>query len=136
MGGYVAKQTVKKMIAQGKHIQDTRVLVMGATFKEDVADIRNTKVIDVIKELQSYQVSVDVIDPHASSDEMIHEYGIGLHVQPEGKYDAVIVAVNHKEYVDLDESTFKDLLIEGKGVFVDIKGIYRNKINELEYWSL
>ena len=136
MGGYVAKQTVKKMIAQGKHIQDTRVLVMGATFKEDVADIRNTKVIDVIKELQSYQVTVDVIDPHASSDEMIHEYGIGLHVQPEGKYDAVIVAVNHKEYVDLDESTFKDLLIEGKGVFVDIKGIYRNKINELEYWSL
>jgi UDP-N-acetyl-D-galactosamine dehydrogenase len=136
MGGYVAKQTVKKMIAQGKHIQDTRVLVMGATFKEDVADIRNTKVIDVIKELQSYQVSVDVIDPHASSDEMIHEYGIGLHVQPEGKYDAVIVAVNHKEYVDLDESTFKDLLIEGKGVFVDIKGIFRNKINELEYWSL
>jgi UDP-N-acetyl-D-galactosamine dehydrogenase len=136
MGGYVAKQTVKKMIAQGKHIQDTRVLVMGATFKEDVADIRNTKVIDVIKELQSYQVSVDVIDPHASSDEMIHEYGIGLHVQPEGKYDAVIVAVNHKEYVDLDESTFKDLLIDGKGVFVDIKGIYRNKINELEYWSL
>ena len=136
MGGYVAKQTVKKMIAQGKHIQDTRVLVMGATFKEDVADIRNTKVIDVIKELQSYQVTVDVIDPHASSDEMIHEYGIGLHVQPEGKYDAVIVAVNHKEYVDLDESTFKDLLIDGKGVFVDIKGIYRNKINELEYWSL
>jgi len=136
MGGYVAKQTVKKMIAQGKHIQDTRVLVMGATFKEDVADIRNTKVIDVIKELQSYQVSVDVIDPHASSDEMIHEYGIGLHVQPEGKYDAVIVAVNHKEYVDLDESTFKDLLIDGRGVFVDIKGIYRNKINELEYWSL
>jgi UDP-N-acetyl-D-galactosamine dehydrogenase len=136
MGGYVAKQTVKKMIAQGKHIQDTRVLVMGATFKEDVADIRNTKVIDVIKELQSYQVTVDVIDPHASSEEMIHEYGIGLHVQPEGKYDAVIVAVNHKEYVDLDESTFKDLLIEGKGVFVDIKGIYRNKINELEYWSL
>lgn len=136
MGGYVAKQTVKKMIAQGKHIQDTRVLVMGATFKEDVADIRNTKVIDVIKELQSYQVTVDVIDPHASSEEMIHEYGIGLHVQPEGKYDAVIVAVNHKEYVDLDESTFKDLLTEGKGVFVDIKGIYRNKINELEYWSL
>jgi UDP-N-acetyl-D-galactosamine dehydrogenase len=136
MGGYVAKQTVKKMLAQGKHIQDTRVLVMGATFKEDVADIRNTKVIDVVKELQSYQVSVDVIDPHASSDEMIHEYGISLHAQPEGKYDAVIVAVNHKEYIDLQESNFKDLLIDGKGVFVDIKGIYRNKINELEYWSL
>ncbi|MEN9446701.1 MAG: hypothetical protein RL728_1214 [Bacteroidota bacterium] len=136
MGGYVAKQTVKKMIAQGKHIQDTRVLVMGATFKEDVADIRNTKVIDVIKELQSYQVTVDVVDPHASSEEMIHEYGIGLHSNPEGKYDALIVAVNHKEYLDLKEAQFKELLVDGKGVFVDIKGIFRNQINELEYWSL
>jgi UDP-N-acetyl-D-galactosamine dehydrogenase len=136
MGGYVAKQTVKKMLAQGKHIQDTRVLVMGATFKEDVSDIRNTKVIDVIKEFQSYQVSVDLVDPHASSDEMIHEYGIGLHSQPEGKYDAVIVAVNHKEYISLDESYFRDLLVDGKGTFVDIKGIFRKKINELDYWSL
>lgn len=136
MGGYVAKQTVKKMIAQGKHIQDTKVLVMGATFKEDVADIRNTKVIDVVKELQSYQVTVDVVDPHASSEEMIHEYGIGLNSKPEGKYDAVIVAVNHKEYTALEESSFKELFIDGHGVFVDIKGIYRNKINELEYWSL
>ena len=136
MGGYVAKQTVKKMLAQGKHIQDTRVLVMGATFKEDVADIRNTKVVDVVKELQSYQVKVDLVDPHASSEEMLHEYNFGLHAQPEGKYDAIIVAVNHKEYVNLPESYFKDLLVDEKGVFVDIKGIYRNKINELEYWSL
>jgi UDP-N-acetyl-D-galactosamine dehydrogenase len=136
MGGYVAKQTVKKMLAQGKHIQDTRVLVMGATFKEDVADIRNTKVVDVVKELQSYQVKVDLVDPHASSEEMIHEYNFGLHTQSEGKYDAIIVAVNHKEYVNLPESYFKDLLVDEKGVFVDIKGIYRNKINELEYWSL
>jgi UDP-N-acetyl-D-galactosamine dehydrogenase len=109
---------------------------MGATFKEDVSDIRNTKVIDVIKEFQSYQVSVDLVDPHASSDEMIHEYGIGLHSQPEGKYDAVIVAVNHKEYISLDESYFRDLLVDGKGTFVDIKGIFRKKINELDYWSL
>ncbi len=114
MGGYVAKQTVKKMIAQGKHIQDTRVLVMGATFKEDVADIRNTKVIDVIKELQSYQVKVDVVDPHASSEEMIHEYGIGLQTQPEGKYDSVIVAVNHKEYVNLNEQNLKIYLLTEK----------------------
>lgn len=136
MGGYVAKQAVKKMIAQGKHIQDTKVLVMGATFKEDVADIRNTKVIDVVKELQSYQVTVDVVDPHASSEEMVHEYGIGLLAKPEGKYDAIIVAVNHKEYINLNESNFKDLLVDGKGVFVDIKGIFRNKIQDIEYWSL
>jgi UDP-N-acetyl-D-galactosamine dehydrogenase len=136
MGGYVAKQSVKKMIAQGKHIQDTRVLVMGATFKEDVSDIRNTKVIDVVKELQSYQVSVDLIDPHASSEEMIHEYGIGLHENPEGLYDAIIVAVNHKEYLTLNEDYFKSLLIGGVGTFVDIKGIYRGKIKTLDYWSL
>jgi len=136
MGGYIAKQIVKKMIAQGKHIQDTRVLVMGATFKEDVTDIRNTKVIDVVKELQSYQVTVDLVDPHASSSEMEHEYGIGLHEQPEGLYDSIIVAVNHKEYMGFTEDYFKSLLIEGKGTFADIKGIYRGKIKELEYWSL
>lgn len=136
MGGYIAKQIVKKMIAQGKHIQDTRVLVMGATFKEDVTDIRNTKVIDVVKELQSYQVNVDLVDPHASSTEMEHEYGIGLHEQPEGLYDSIIVAVNHKDYMDLTEAYFKSLLIDGKGTFADIKGIYRGKIKELEYWSL
>ena len=78
MGFYIAKQTVKKIIARGKHIQDAKVLVMGATFKEDVSDIRNSKVIDIVSELVSFQVHVDLIDPHASSDEMKHEYGVGL----------------------------------------------------------
>ena len=73
MGFYIAKQTVKKIIAQGKHIQDAKVLVMGATFKEDVSDIRNSKVIDVINELKSFLVHVDIIDPHASSKEMEKE---------------------------------------------------------------
>jgi UDP-N-acetyl-D-galactosamine dehydrogenase len=136
MGAYVAKQTVKKMIAQGKHIQDTRVLVMGATFKEDVSDIRNTKVIDVINELKSYHVSVDTIDPHASSEDMLHEYGISLISSIEKLYDAIIVTVNHKEYLKLDEDYFKKHLIGGNGVFVDIKGIFRKKITNLDYWSL
>jgi UDP-N-acetyl-D-galactosamine dehydrogenase len=136
MGGYVAKQTVKKMIAQGKHIQDTRVLVMGATFKEDVADIRNTKVIDVIRELESYQVSVDVTDPHAASDEMYSEYGIKLIAEIQNVYDAIIVAVNHKEYTALTEEDFKKYLKEEHGVFVDIKGVFRKKIINLVYWSL
>lgn len=135
MGGYIAKQTVKKIIAQGTHIQDARVLVMGATFKEDVADIRNSKVIDVVNELISFQVKVDLVDPHASSDEMVHEYGIGLS-EISSNYDAVIVAVNHKEYKNLDESYFKSILKDSKGVFVDVKGIYRGKINDLIYWSL
>lgn len=136
MGFYIGKQTVKKIIAQGKHIQNAKVLVMGATFKEDVSDIRNSKVIDVIKELKSFQVSVDVVDPHASSDEMMHEYGVGLIEQVGHNYDAIIVAVNHKQYAQLDENYFKSLLKDGQGIIVDIKGIYRGKIKELEYWSL
>jgi len=136
MGFYIAKQTVKKVIAQGKHIQDSRVLIMGATFKEDVSDIRNTKVVDIINELKSYQMQVDVIDPHASSDEMDHEYGIRLTEKIRADYDAVIVAVNHKEYLNLDESYFKSIMKNGEGVFIDVKGIYSRKITDLEYWSL
>ena len=136
MGFYIGKQTVKKIIAQGKHIQDAKVLVMGATFKEDVSDIRNSKVIDVVNELKSFQVHVDLIDPHASSEEMNHEYGVGLIEKPSNDYDAIIVAVNHREYKILHENDFKKMLKDGKGVFVDVKGIFKGKIKELEYWSL
>lgn len=136
MGFYIGKQTVKKIIAQGKHIQDAKVLVMGATFKEDVSDIRNSKVIDVVNELKSFQVHVDLVDPHASSEEMQHEYGVGLSSTPGKDYDALILAVNHKEYKALTESDFKSMLKDGKGIFVDVKGVFKGKINELEYWSL
>jgi|TARA_R110000737_G_scaffold140765_1_gene171541 UDP-N-acetyl-D-galactosamine dehydrogenase len=136
MGFYIGKQTAKKIIAQGKHIQDAKVLVMGATFKEDVSDIRNSKVIDVVKELKSFQVHVDIVDPHASSSEMMHEYGVGLIDKPNTDYDAIIVAVNHKEYKEFEEDYFKSILKDGKGIFVDIKGIFRGKIKDLEYWSL
>lgn len=136
MGFYIAKQTVKKIIAHGKHIQDAKVLIMGATFKEDVSDIRNSKVIDIVNELQSFQVHVDIIDPHADSNEMLHEYGVGLIDSAGNDYDAVIVAVNHKEYISLNEHYFKNILKDAKGVFVDVKGIFKGKINELEYWSL
>ncbi len=136
MGFYIGKQTVKRIIAQGKHIQDAKVLVMGATFKEDVSDIRNSKVIDVISELKSFQVHVDIIDPHASSDEMQHEYGVDLIERPSNDYDAVIVAVNHKAYKEMKEPDFCGLLKDGKGVFVDVKGIFKGKIEQLDYWSL
>jgi len=136
IGFYIAKQAVKKIIAQGKHCSDTKVLIMGATFKEDVSDIRNSKVIDIVNEFRSFQVSVDLIDPHASSAEMEHEYGVSLISSASNDYDAIIVAVNHKEYLELNESYFKNLLKDGKGVFVDVKGIYKNKISDLEYWSL
>jgi UDP-N-acetyl-D-galactosamine dehydrogenase len=136
MGGYIAKQAVKKIIAQGKVIQDSRVLVLGATFKEDVSDIRNSKVIDVVNELKSFSVHVDLVDPHADSDEMIHEYGIGLTKNPGKDYDAIIVAVNHNEYKTMNEADFKKYLKNETGVFIDVKGIFKNKINDLEYWSL
>lgn len=136
MGFYIGKQTVKRVIAQGKHIQDAKVLVMGATFKEDVSDIRNSKVIDVVNELKSFQIHVDLIDPHASSEEMLHEYGVGLVEKAGNDYDAIIVAVNHKEYKNMSENDFKALLKDGKGVFVDVKGIFKGKIKDLEYWSL
>ncbi|HOT88082.1 MAG TPA: nucleotide sugar dehydrogenase, partial [Bacteroidales bacterium] len=90
MGFYVAKQTVKKIIAAGKNVLNSRVLVMGATFKEDVSDIRNSRVADVISELKSYGVNVDVVDPYASSKELKHEYGFELVEKPSGKYDAII----------------------------------------------
>jgi UDP-N-acetyl-D-galactosamine dehydrogenase len=108
---------------------------MGATFKEDVSDIRNSKVADVVKEFQSFGVQVDVVDPHADSQELKHEYGFGLVSKLSNDYDAVYIAVNHKEYLDLDEAYFKSITSENP-VIVDIKGIYRGKIKNLTYWSL
>ncbi len=134
MGGYVAKNCVKKIIAAGKNISKAKVLVMGATFKEDVSDIRNSKVADIIKELKSYGVKVEVVDPHADSSELKHEYGFGLSKIGK-KYDGIVVAVSHKEYKSLSEKYFKSLM-SSKGVLVDIKGLYRGKIKELTYWSL
>ena len=136
MGFYIGKQCVKKMIAQGKNMNEAKVLVMGATFKEDVSDIRNSKVIDVVNELKSFSVKVDLVDPHASSNEMEEEYGVALAEHTANNYDAIIVAVNHKEYSALIENDFKGKLKDGKGVFIDVKGIYKGKIKELEYWSL
>jgi UDP-N-acetyl-D-galactosamine dehydrogenase len=135
MGGYVAKQTVKKMISAGTNPADARVLVMGATFKENVTDIRNSKVADVINELKSFSCHVDVTDPHADAGEVKHEYGYDLAPEMKGPYDAIIVAVNHSDYANKDEAWFKGML-KPKGVLVDLKGIYRKKIKSLTYWSL
>jgi len=134
MGFYVAKTCVKKIIAAGKNISRSKVLVMGATFKEDVSDIRNSKVADIVKELKSFGVKVEIVDPHAENAELKHEYGFGLNKLGKG-YDGVIVAVNHKEYRSLDEKYFKGIL-SNKGVLVDVKGMYKDKITSLSYWSL
>ena len=135
MGAYVAEQTVKQIIAMGKEITNARVLVMGMTFKEDVTDIRNSRVIDILEELDKYNVKYDVIDPFANHEEVKEEYGVQLAEKVGSHYDACIVAVNHKNYSNIDESYFTQLMGE-KGIVMDIKGIYRNKFKSLKYWSL
>ncbi|MGD0710542.1 MAG: nucleotide sugar dehydrogenase [Bacteroidales bacterium] len=135
MGFYIAKQAVKKIIAAGKNVLNARALVMGATFKEDVSDIRNSRVADLVSELKTYGMNVEVVDPYASSKELKHEYGFDLIENPTGKYDAIIVAVNHKPYKELTEDYFRSIAAT-KAILIDVKGIYRNKIKTLTYWSL
>jgi len=135
MGFYVAKQVVKKMIAAGKNVLNAKVLVMGATFKEDVTDIRNSRVPDIISEFKSYGVKVDVVDPFASSAEFQHEYGISFVEKPGTNYDAIVIAVQHKPYFELDEAFFASITTE-KAIIADVKGTFRGKIKNLTYWSL
>lgn len=135
MGYYVAKQTVKKIIAAGKNVLHSKVLVMGVTFKEDVSDIRNSRVADVVTELKSYGLQVDVVDPLASPAHVKHEYGFEMTDKTGTNYDAVIVAVSHKQYSNMGEDYFRNILA-GDGILIDVKGLYRKKIKNLNYWSL
>lgn len=135
MGGYVAKQIVKRLVKAGKNIQSSKILIMGITFKEDVSDIRNSKVVDVYRELLSYGVKVDVVDPYADPKEVKEEYQFDLQEKTSNDYDVIVAAVSHDKYLSLEEDYFKSLTTEN-ALFVDIKGIYRDKIKELNYWSL
>ena len=108
---------------------------MGATFKENVSDIRNSKVADVVKELKSYSLNVDVTDPHADSDELKHEYGFGLTTSLSKDYDAVIVTVPHNDYKALGDDYFASIT-EKHALVADLKGTYRGKIKTRSYWSL
>ena len=135
MGGYIAKQIVKKLVKAGKHIQNSKVLILGVTFKEDVSDIRNSKVVDVYRELLSYGVTVDVVDPYADHHEVKEEYNFEMVKEPGKNYDVIIAAVSHDKYKELTEDYFKSISNEN-ALFVDVKGIYRNRIKKLNYWSL
>jgi UDP-N-acetyl-D-galactosamine dehydrogenase len=142
MGKYVAENTVKQMIIAGKMIKGARVLVLGLTFKEDVPDIRNTKVVDIVKELKDYGIEVLVHDPHADAEETRHEYGLELtDLNAVGKVDAVIYAVSHKAFADIGISALEKLCSNGggKGVVVDVKSVFKRQDVEtagLTYWSL
>jgi UDP-N-acetyl-D-glucosamine/UDP-N-acetyl-D-galactosamine dehydrogenase len=135
MSLYVARKIVRYITKNVSNVQSSRVLVLGATFKENVSDIRNSKVADVVKELQSFSVNVDVHDPHASSDELMHEYGFGLTEINGTDYDAVILAVSHEEYKKMDEEYLLSIT-KPHAVIYDLKGLYRNKIKNRTYWSL
>ncbi len=135
MAEYVAKKVLQYIIQNNGDVKKSKVLVMGATFKENVSDIRNSKVADVVKELKSFSLNVHVSDPNADSKELMHEYGFDLISQIADDYDAVIVTVPHDEYKNLDDAYFVSITKE-KAIIADLKGTYRGKIKNRIYWSL
>jgi UDP-N-acetyl-D-galactosamine dehydrogenase len=135
MPAFIAKRLVQKLMHKGKNPSETKVLVMGITFKEDVSDIRNSKVADLVKELMKYAINVHIIDPHASPNEVAHEYNLTMVDKVSDDYDAAIVAVNHLEYKGLDSTYFKSIMGENPILF-DLKGIYESLDEEIEYWRL
>jgi UDP-N-acetyl-D-galactosamine dehydrogenase len=134
MSLYVARKVVRHIISNVSDVKSARVLVMGATFKENVSDIRNSKVADVVKELKEFFLNVDVVDPHADSEELKHEYGFGLADGIGKDYDAVIVTVCHEPYADLDDAYFASIT-KPNALIADLKGIYRGKVKNRNYWS-
>jgi len=144
MGKYIAEQTVKLLIDANKTVKNARVLVLGITFKENISDIRNSRVIDVINELKEYAIEVTVSDPHADKADVKKEYGIELKkYKKDIKADAIIVAVNHELFKkDLTISSLKKHLImnkKEKGVVVDVRGLLDEKMfkgTDMLYWKL
>ncbi len=142
MGKFVAENTVKLLIKAGKAVKDSKVLIMGFTFKENISDIRNTRVIDIYNELREYGVEVFVYDPYAYPEEVKEEYGIDLlrDFNVEIPYDGVIVAVKHESFKKLGFQELKNMMNNiGSPVLVDVKGLYKDLLaNEkgFLYWTL
>lgn len=127
MGSYVAQETVKMMIKNGATIKGANALVLGITFKENCPDIRNSRVIDIIREFEDYHVNVDVFDPWASKEEVAHEYGFEMLTsssQLKENYDAVVLAVAHNEFKELDVESLKSKI----GVIFDVKSLLPKEI--------
>jgi UDP-N-acetyl-D-glucosamine/UDP-N-acetyl-D-galactosamine dehydrogenase len=132
MAKYVARKIITHVL---KISNEPRVLVKGVTFKENVSDIRNSKIVDTVKELLLYNIHVDVEDPYAMEEDVHEEYGLQLTHETANNYDAVIVTVPHKPYLALDDAWFAGITREG-GLIADLKGIFKNKIKSRKYWSL
>ncbi|KPM84270.1 Vi polysaccharide biosynthesis UDP-N-acetylglucosamine C-6 dehydrogenase TviB [Pseudoalteromonas lipolytica] len=125
MGEYVATQLVKKLASRKIHIDEAKVLILGFTFKGDCPDVRNTKIIDIVKELQDFNMSVDVYDGWANPDEVKHEYGVQLiSTLEKGKYDGVVLAVDHSELKEMGEANLRALGKENH-VLYDVKHVLK-----------
>ncbi len=131
---FIAKRVVQALIEKGKNPGKSKVLVMGITFKEDVADIRNSKVVDLVKELMDYSIHVHVVDPHGSPNELAHEYGVTLIEEPVGLYDIIILAVGHKKFIEMTHENFEKLSRDEMYMF-DIKGVLHPE-DFKNYWRL
>ena len=135
MGSYVAQKIIQHIIKYSSDVKAAKVLVMGATFKENVSDIRNSKVADVVNALKEYHLNVEVTDALANSEALKEEYGFPLINTIATDYDAIIIIVPHKPYLCLDNAYFASLTNKN-ALIADIKGIYRGKIKDRQYWSL
>lgn len=135
MANHISQKIVDHCKTHCKEKGRPKVLVMGATFKENVSDIRNSKVADVIRGMMDQSMEVHITDPHANSDQLQHEYGFGLTSKLDNDYDAVVIAVPHNAYLQMSESDFAEITT-ADALIADVKGILRGKIQERKYWSL
>lgn len=135
MAAYIAKKLIQQLLAKNKNIGEVNVLIMGATFKENVSDIRNSKIFDLYKELKDFNLHLDIVDPYAEAHEVEEEYHVKLNSEIGKNYDAVILAVPHSNYMTLEEDFF-DTILKSDGIIIDIKNILKNKISKYNYWTL
>jgi UDP-N-acetyl-D-galactosamine dehydrogenase len=135
MARNVARKVIQHVLRNTPDVYNARVLVKGVTFKEDVSDIRNSKIIDTVKEIQSFNIKVDVVDPFAEPDEVKEEYGLALASADGRDYDAIIIATAHEPYRNLTPADLYELT-RPTGLIADLKGIFKGRITERDYWSL
>ena len=132
MAKYVARKIITHVL---RYSNEPKVLIKGVTFKENVSDIRNSKIVGTVRELLAFNIKVDVEDPYAFEEDVMEEYGLKLAGKLDSDYDAVIITVPHSPYRELDEEYF--LSITGANAMIaDLKGLYKNKITKRKYWSL
>jgi len=135
MAKNVARRVIMHVLRNAPDVNGAKVLVRGVTFKENVSDIRNSKIIDTVKEIQDFNIRVDIEDPYAEADEVYEEYGLHLSKSGGKDYDAVVIAIPHLPYTQLTEENLC-AITKPSALIADLKGIFRGKITKREYWSL